>query len=231
MNIYGKNSVYEHLNSKNEVISAVVWEKFSDNKILKLLKEKKIPIKSVKKGELDKIEQGNHQGIILKVPEYEYLNIQDVSFDKENFTIVILDHLEDPHNFGAIIRTCEASGVDLIIIPNDRSVSVTPTAIKTSSGAINNVNICKVNNIVKAIEYLKKEGFWIYALDMNGENYKNVNFDGKKVIIVGNEGSGISNLVRKNSDIIVSLPMVGKINSLNASVATGIMIYEVMFKN
>ena len=140
----------------------------------------------------------------------------------------MLDHLEDTHNFGAIIRTCEAAGVDGIIIPKDRSVKVNSTVMKTSSGAAINMKICMITNLNQTIKYLKDKGYWIFASDMDGENYSKVDYTDKTCLIIGNEGKGISDLVRKSSDFIVSIPMDGKINSLNASVDLGIFVYEVV---
>ena len=140
----------------------------------------------------------------------------------------MLDHLEDTHNFGAIIRTCLAAGVDGIIIPKQRSVKVNQTVMKTSSGAAIRSKICMVANLNHTIKYLKDKGYWFYAADMNGQNYSQVEYDAKTCLIIGNEGSGVSELVKKSSDYIVSIPMKGQFESLNASVATGILIYEVV---
>jgi 23S rRNA (guanosine2251-2'-O)-methyltransferase len=140
----------------------------------------------------------------------------------------MLDHLEDTHNFGAIIRTCEAAGVDGIIIPKDRSVSVNSTVMKTSSGAAVDVKICMVTNLNSTIKYLKEKGYWIVTSEMDGQDYSSVDYKDNMCLIIGNEGKGVSDLVRKNSDFIVSIPMNGKINSLNASVAAGVLIYEVV---
>lgn len=145
---------------------------------------------------------------------------------EDNGLIVMLDHIEDPHNFGAIIRTCEAAGVSGIIIPNDRSVSVNATVIKTSVGTCDNVKIVRVTNLNKTIEYLKKNGYWIFGTDMDGTSYDELDYKGKTCIICGNEGKGMSKLVRDNCDFIASIPMNGKVNSLNASVATAIILFE-----
>ena len=147
---------------------------------------------------------------------------------KKEFFILILDHLEDPHNFGAIIRTCAAAGIKSIIIPKDRSVKVTDVVVKTSVGMIENVKIIMVNNIQNTINKLKDMNYYIYAADMDGENYKNVDYSGKKVLIIGNEGTGISRLTRENSDVIVSIPIKENVESLNASVAAGILIYGML---
>ena len=142
--------------------------------------------------------------------------------------LVMLDSLEDPHNFGAIIRTCECAGVDYIIIPKNRSVSVNSTVYKTSSGALSNVKIVEVVNLNNTITKLKDLGYWIYGAEANGKDYRSIKYDGKTCLIVGSEGHGLKKIVSNSCDEIISLPMKGKINSLNASVAGGILIYEMM---
>ena len=142
--------------------------------------------------------------------------------------IVILDHLEDPHNLGAIIRTSEAAGVDAIIIPQNREVQINATVMKTSVGTLSKVKVSRVSNVVQAMDKLKKNGFWIVGTAMDGEDYRNINYDGKIALVIGNEGNGMSRLVRDNCDFVASIPMYGEVNSLNASVASGIMIYEVV---
>ena len=143
-----------------------------------------------------------------------------------NGFIVMLDHLEDPHNFGAIIRTCEAAGVDGIIIPKDRSVDVNGTVMKTSVGTLDNMKIVSVTNLVNTIEYLKKKGYWVTSTDMEGTCYNKIDYKGSCLIVIGSEGNGVSRLVKENSDFVASIPMKGKVNSLNASVAAGIVIFE-----
>ena len=225
MYIYGKNVVKEAIEKKEKITKAIIYKKFSDESLIFDLQKLNIPIKYVEKFELDKLVNGMHQGIIVNVPDYEYASIDDF-IHKENSFIVILDHLEDPHNLGAIIRTCEAAGVDGIIIPKDRSVEVNATVIKVSTGAINNMNIARVTNLARTMDELKKEGFWIVGTDMNGTNYDEIDYKGKIAIVIGNEGSGMSRIVRESCDFIASIPMIGTTNSLNASVATGIMVYE-----
>lgn len=225
MYIYGKNVVKEAIEKKEKITKAVIYKKFSDENLISALKNLNIPIRYVEKFELDKLVNGMHQGIIVNVPDYEYADI-DNFIHKENSFVVILDHLEDPHNLGAIIRTCEAAGVDGIIIPKDRSVEVNATVIKVSTGAINNMNVARVTNLSRTIKELKKEGFWIVGTDMNGTSYDEIDYKGKIAIVIGNEGAGISRIVRESCDFIASIPMIGTTNSLNASVATGIMVYE-----
>lgn len=225
MYIYGKNVVKEILSSDKKIIEAYVGIKFDDNEILTGLKNK-IKIKYMEKRDLDKIVDGLHQGIILKVEDYEYTDIDDLI--KEDGFLVILDHLEDPHNFGAIIRTCEAAGIDGIIIPKDRSVEVNGTVMKVSTGTLENVPISRVTNLNQTIDYLKKNGYWIIGTDMEGTNYSEIDYKGKIAVIIGNEGSGMSRLTRENCDFIATIPMKGAVNSLNASVATAIVIFKAL---
>lgn len=225
MYIYGKNVVKEAIEKKEKITKAIIYKKFSDEYLISALQKLNIPIRYVEKFELDKLVNGMHQGIIVNVPDYEYAELDDFIHNENSF-VVILDHLEDPHNLGAIIRTCEAAGVDGIIIPKDRSVEVNATVIKVSTGAINNMNVARVTNLSRTIEELKKEGFWIVGTDMNGTSYDQIDYKGKIAIVIGNEGSGMSRIVRESCDFIASIPMIGTTNSLNASVATGIMVYE-----
>lgn len=222
MYVYGKNVAKEMLNKKEKINKAFLYTKFNDNEILSSLKKQNIKIKYLTRDELNKIESGNHQGIILEVDDYKYSSLDDLNDD----IIVMLDHLEDPHNFGAIIRTCEAAGVKNIIIPKDRSVKVTSSVIKVSVGAIENVKIALVNNLVNTIKELKQKGYWIIGTDMQGTDYRNIDYSGKIVLVIGNEGKGLSRLTEENCDFIASIPMRGKVNSLNASVAAALIIYE-----
>lgn len=224
MYIYGKNVALEVLNGNKKVDKAFVQDKFNDREIIKLLKNKKIKYTILSKHDMDRKVDGLHQGIILNIEDYNYASIDEIL--KDNGLIVMLDHIEDPHNFGAIIRTCEAAGVDGIIIPNDRSVCVNATVIKTSVGTTENVKIVRVTNLNNTINYLKKNGYWIIGTDMNGTDYDKLDYKGKTCIICGNEGKGMSKLVRDNCDFIASIPMNGKVNSLNASVATAIILFE-----
>lgn len=225
MYIYGKNVAIETLKNKKKINKAILYKNFKEEEILNLLIKNNIKIKYLEKYEMDKIVNGLHQGIILDVEDYKYATMNDI-LKSDNPLLVILDHLEDPHNLGAIIRTCEAAGVDGIIIPKDRSVEVNATVIKTSVGTVEDVKIVKVTNIVNEINNLKKQGFWIVGTDMIGTNYKKIDYKGKIAIVIGNEGNGISKLVKQNCDFMATIPMNGKTNSLNASVAAGIMIYE-----
>lgn len=225
MYVYGKNVANEIINSNKKIKKAFVSKQFKEPKVLEFLKKQNVSVQYLEKYELDRIVDGNHQGIILQVPDYSYVDISKF-YDQEDAFLVILDHLEDPHNFGAIIRTCEAAGVHGIVIPKDRSVSVNSTVMKVSTGALENMDIACVTNLNTTIQDLKKHGFWIVGTDMNGTNYTEIDYRGKIAIVIGNEGSGMSRLVRESCDFIASIDMVGKINSLNASVATGIIVYQ-----
>lgn len=225
MLVYGKNVALEYLENNKKINRIYLSEKFNDNAIKDLINRRHIVIRHLSKSDMDRKCSGLHQGIILDVEDYKYNSIDSI-LNKENALVVMLDHLEDPHNFGAIIRTCEAAGVDGIIIPNDRSVEVNATVIKTSVGTTEKVNIIRVTNLVNTINELKKNGYWIFGTDMDGEDYTKLNYKGKTCIICGNEGSGMSNLVYKNCDFIASIPMNGTVNSLNASVATGIILFK-----
>ena len=229
MFVYGKNVVIETLKNNHPIKKAIIYKNFQDKNIISALQKKNIPIKFVEKFELDKLANGNHQGIMISIPDYEYVSLDEL-LEKENPLLVILDHLEDPHNLGAIVRTCEAAGVDGIIIPKNRSVEVTSTVMRTSVGALDYVKIARVTNLTETMNYLKKQGFWIVGTDMDGEDYQEIDYRGKTVLVIGNEGSGMSRLVKENCDFIASIPMNGHVNSLNASVAAGIVIYEAISK-
>lgn len=214
MYIYGRNVAKDTKNIKR----AFVQNNFKDKELLNSLN---VPIKFVDKHTLDNMVSGNHQGIILEVEDYKYADISGM-----DDVIVMLDHLEDPHNLGAIIRTCEAGGINSIIIPKDRSVKVTDTVIKTSVGTCDKVKIAQVTNLVNTINDLKKNGYWIIGTDMEGTPYTDIDYNGKIVIVIGNEGNGMSRLVKESCDFIATIPMYGTTNSLNASVATGIVLFE-----
>lgn len=221
MLVWGKNVFNEIDKSK---IRKVYIEKNILNEYISYMQNNKIRYDIVDKKVLDEMAPKNHQGVVVDVYEYEYKDL-DECFDDE--FVLMLDHLEDPHNFGAIIRTCECAGIKHVIIPKDRSVRVNETVIKVSTGAISYVDIIMVSNLSNAIDKLKNNGFFIYGADMDGEDYLGVDYADKKVLVIGNEGKGISPIVSQNCDAIVSIPMTGKINSLNASVSAGILIYGI----
>ena len=225
MFVFGKNVAEEVLNSDKKIEKIFIQDNFKDDNILRLINKRRIEVRKLNKFEMDKKVSGLHQGIILSIEDFKYSSIEDI-LELENPLIVILDHIEDPHNFGAIIRTCEAAGVDGIIIPNDRSVEVNGTVVKTSVGTTEKMRIIRVTNIVKTMEMLKKNGFWIVGTDMNGQDYSTIDYKGKTAIVCGNEGKGMSRLVEENCDFIASIPMYGTDNSLNASVATAVIVFE-----
>lgn len=229
MLVYGRNVAMEYLQNKKKIKKIWIQDSFNDQKLLSLIQMQKITYKKCSKNELDQLANGVHQGIILEVEDYQYATFSDIIKETNDSLLMILDHIEDPHNLGAIIRTCEAAGVDGIIIPKDRSATINATVLKTSVGTTENVKIVQVTNLVQTIMELKKEGYWIVGTDMiNSTDYRKIDYTGKVAIIIGNEGSGMGRLVRESCDFIAKIPMYGKVNSLNASVSAGIMIYEAL---
>lgn len=230
MYIYGKNVLKEKLNSNEKINKVFLVEKFKDYEIIKLLKEKKVKVNYVPVSFLDRKVDGLHQGVVMEVDEEKTYSLDEVisNIDKEYPLLVMLDHLEDPHNFGAIIRTCEALGVDGIIIPNDRSVSINSTVVKTSAGAISHMKIIRVANLTASINKLKGNGYWIIGTDMEGEDYTKIDYKMPICLVIGNEGRGISKIVNDNCDYIATIPMVGKVNSLNASVSCAIILSRIV---
>lgn len=222
MKVYGKN-VFNELDLK-KIRKVYLSKNFNDKKIIDIIKQNKIKYVSVDQKVIDQNFLHN-QGIMIEINDYDYKTMKDINFNDK--MILILDHLEDPHNFGAIIRTCEAKGIKTIIIPKDRSVVVNETVMKTSSGALSNVDIVMVNNLVKCINELKTRGYFIYGAEANGANYKSINYAEKVGLVIGSEGNGLSRLVMNSCDEIISIPMRGKVNSLNASVAAAILIYGI----
>ncbi|MBR2833967.1 MAG: 23S rRNA (guanosine(2251)-2'-O)-methyltransferase RlmB [Bacilli bacterium] len=223
MYIYGKNACTEAI-KKGNVKKIYIYKNYKDREFLNKLADQNVYYKE--KDELDDMVDGNHQGIVVETGDYEYAFLDDILGEEK---IIMLDHLEDPHNFGAIIRTAEAAGIKSII-PKDRSVRVTGTVAKVSVGTVENVNIVVVNNLVNTLKILKKSGYWIIGTDMNGSDYKSLDYSGKIVLVIGNEGKGISRLVKENCDFIASIPMNGTVNSLNASVAAAIIMFEAVRK-
>ena len=227
MLVFGRNVIEEMLNNHEKINKVYLQKNFKEEKLISSIQKYNIEIEYKEKYELDKLVKGTHQGIIGVVKDYEYCELEDI-IDEE--VIIILDHLEDPHNLGAIIRTAEAAGVKAIIIPKDRSVQVNSTVFKVSAGAIENIKIARVTNIVNTMKDLKKNGYWIYGTDMNQDSFKDCEYSEKMALVIGNEGSGMSRLVKDNCDFIISIPMKGQINSLNASVAAGILLFDISLK-
>ncbi len=228
MLVFGRNVAIDLLKKNKNVRKIYFQEGFSDKTIISFSEKAKIPVKICSKKEMDHLCSGVHQGIILDIPDYEYTDLKEILQSDESF-VVMLDHLEDPHNLGAIIRTCEAAGVKSVIIPKDRQVPINSTVMKTSVGTLDNVKVVQVSNLVNAIDQLKEHGYWVVGTSLeNSQDYRSVDYSGKIVLIIGNENNGISKLVSNNCDYLVKIPMYGTTNSLNASVAAGIMIYEVI---
>ena len=228
MLVYGRNVALEILKNPKKVSKVILQNGFDDKKILSLLENSKISVKYQSKKEIDYLADGVHQGILLYVRDYQYYPLGSLLKTEPSF-VVLLDHIEDPHNFGAIIRTCEAASVDAIIIPKDRQVPVNATVMKTSVGTLDSMKIVQVPNLATTIDQLKEHGFWVVgtALD-DSVDYRDIDYSGNIALVIGNEGKGISNLVKKKCDFLAKIPMYGTTNSLNASVASGIMIYEVI---
>ncbi|MBR4672334.1 MAG: 23S rRNA (guanosine(2251)-2'-O)-methyltransferase RlmB [Bacilli bacterium] len=228
MLVYGRNVAKEVLQRPEKVKKVKIQKNFDDKEINSLLEKNKIKTEVLDKKEFAKFDKFSHQGIILDIEDFSYANYKEF-LDVENAKVVILDHIEDPHNLGAIIRTSEAAGITGIIIPKDRSVDVNSTVMKTSAGAVENIKIAKVTNLINVINDLKENGFWIVGTAMAGSvDYRDIDYTGKIALIIGNEGKGVSKAVMEECDYLAKIPMYGKINSLNASVAAGIMIYEVI---
>ena len=233
--VEGRNAVLELLESGKDInkIYVTKGEKHgSINKIIAKAKEQRVIVVEKDKRQMEQLAQNdNYQGVIAIVPPYEYCEIEDILQEaqqkgQEPF-VLILDGIEDPHNLGSIIRTAETAGVHGIIIPKRRAAAVNSTVNKVSAGAVQYMKIARVTNITDAIEKLKKEGLWICGTDINTDTYYySQDLTGPLVIVIGNEGNGISEKVKKNCDFLVKIPMNGKVTSLNASVSTGIVVYE-----
>lgn len=228
--IYGRKPVLDSLDTDIKIYKAYIQKQNSKlvDTIIKKLEEKNIEIFFVDKRFFDKIDM-NHQGVMLEVESFKYATMDDV---KDANRLIILDKIEDPHNLGAIIRSAESFGFDGVIIPERRSASVTSTVYKTSAGAINNIKVIRVTNLTRTIKDLKDMGFWIYGLAGEADSdISKADLKGKVTLVIGNEGEGISRLVRENCDMLINIPMLGKVNSLNASVAAGISMYELLRQN
>lgn len=229
--IYGRLSSLNCL-SVSKVKNVYLQHNFSEKNILSLIAKKGITPKYVDVNYLNQLSNnGNHQGIIVEIFPHEYCSVEEIianGKDKKQPLILILDEIEDPQNFGAIIRSADAFGVDGIIVKSTNQVPLNWTVAKVSTGAIEYVKVAQVPNLNNVIKTLKENGYWIYAADGSAEeSYEKVNYDGKVALIVGSEGRGISNLVMKNSDFIIKIPMTGHVNSLNVSVSTGILLSRI----
>ena len=233
--IIGRNAVSEALRSGRNIDTLLVVRgerNGSVGRIIAECKEKGVVIKEVDKKKLDFMcGQGNHQGVAAYAAVHEYSSVEDIFALAEERGeapfIILCDELEDPHNLGAIIRTAETAGAHGVIIPKRRNASLTWAVGKASAGAVEYVPVARVGNLASTIDDLKKRGLWVYTADMDGQNWCETDFSGPVALVVGSEGNGVSRLIREKSDFVVSLPMKGKITSLNASVAAGILMYEV----
>lgn len=233
--VIGRNAVAELLKSGREVENIIIAKGEPEGPVLKIIamaREKGIVVKNADRKKLDFMCGGaNHQGVVANVPAHEYSSVEEIlEFAKsknEPPFIIICDEIEDSHNLGAIIRTAEACGVHGIIIPKRRNVGLNFIVAKTSCGALEYVKVARVSNLNSTIEKLKKENIWVYCADMDGRPWCKTDFSGGAALVVGSEGNGVSRLVKEHCDVTVSLPMYGKVNSLNASVAAGVIMYEI----
>ena len=232
--IYGKNPVIEAIRAK-KALKVFLVNNFSDQKINNLIKENRLNVVYISPNEMDKMCNGVHQGIAAELKPYQTVSLEEIihkAKNKEKKIIVMLDGIEDPHNLGAILRSADVFEASGIILPKHNSVSLNATVAKTSAGAINYVPVAVVNNLNRAIKTLKDEGYWIVSTDGSAtQSYSSIKYDFPVVVVIGSEGKGVSSLVIKNSDYIVKIPQFGHVNSLNASVAAGILLAEVHKSN
>lgn len=234
--IVGRHAVKEAITSGHSINKILIQDgikKQQINDILKNAKDQKIIVQTVPKSKLDFLSTAPHQGVAALIAPYEYADFdQFLKQQKEGLsTVMILDGLEDPHNLGSILRTADASGVDGVIIPKRRSVSLTQTVAKASTGAIQHVPVIRVTNLAKTIDELKDNGFWVAGTEANNAtDYRELEADMSLAIVIGSEGQGMSRLVSDKCDFYIKIPMVGHVNSLNASVAASLMMYEVFRK-
>jgi 23S rRNA (guanosine2251-2'-O)-methyltransferase len=228
--IYGKNPVIEAIKAK-KALKVFVITNFNDQKILNLIKENQLNMISIPPNEMERMCHGVHQGVAAELKPYQTVSLEEIIYkakNKDKKIIVMLDGIEDPHNLGAILRSADVFEASGIILPKHNSVSLNATVAKTSAGAINYVPVAVVNNLNQAISKLKEEGYWVVATDGSANiSYSSLKYDFPVVVVIGSEGKGVSPLVLKNSDYIVKIPQFGHVNSLNASVAAGILLAEV----
>lgn len=232
----GRNAILEVLRSGRDIEKIMVARgnvEGTIKRIVAMAAEKGVVIQEVSRQKLDEISQTkNHQGVIAIVSAHNYVEVDDIlavaKERQEDPFLLLLDGITDPHNLGAILRTAECAGVHGVVIPKRRSVGLNATVGKTSAGALEYMPVARVTNIVKTMEYLKKQGLWIACADMKGLDHFDTNMKGALALVIGSEGDGVSRLVKENCDFTVSIPMYGKISSLNASVAAGLLMYEVV---
>lgn len=230
MKLEGKNPIREVINSGASINKLYVLDKTTDQQIrewVQIAKKNHAKIEWVDKKTLDKLSTtGHHQGIIAECTDFEYADLDEILKKDGDLLLVLLDGLQDPHNLGSVIRVAECAGADAVIIPSRNSVVVNETVIRVSAGASAHMPVCKVGNLNATIEKLKKHNVWVFGADMNGEAMYKTNLKGNVALVIGAEGSGLSKLTGELCDQIVSIPMYGKVNSLNASVSAGILLYE-----
>lgn len=233
--IIGRNAVIELLKSGREIENILIAKgerEGSINRIISMAREKGVVVKNVDRKKLDFMcANGNHQGVAANVPAHSYSTVDEIlelaESRGESPFIVICDEIEDSHNLGAIIRSAEACGAHGIIIPKRRNVGLNFIVAKTSCGALEYMKVARVSNLASTIEELKKKNIWVYCADMDGQPWCKTDFSGGCALVIGNEGKGVGRLIKEKSDVTVALPMRGKVNSLNASVAAGILMYEI----
>jgi 23S rRNA (guanosine2251-2'-O)-methyltransferase len=232
MKIEGRNSVYELLKTDKEIDKVLVQKDLKDDaskRLINVMRSHKVKVQLVDKYVIEKeSESKRSQGFIAYTSDYKYFDVYDILEDvkdKDGF-VVVLNEILDPHNLGSIIRVCECAGVDGIIIGKDRSASVNDTVMRISAGAPNHVKVARVTNINNAIDTLKEHGFWVYGAEVGGQEIYKADLKGKLCLVIGGEDSGVKRLTKEKCDGIISIPMYGKVNSLNASVACGVCIYE-----
>ena len=233
--IYGKNPVIEAINAR-KALKVFLVHNFSDQKVLNLIKENKLPVVNVSPTEMEKMANGGvHQGLAAELKPYQTVSLDEIIIrakKKDKKIIVMLDNIEDPHNLGAILRSADVFEASGVVLPKHNSVSLNATVAKTSAGAINYVPVAVVNNLNQAIKQLKEEGYWVVSTDGSATiSYSSLKYDFPVVVVIGSEGKGVSSLVLKNSDYVVKIPQFGHVNSLNASVAAGILLAEVRKTN
>ena len=229
--IYGKNPVIEAINAK-KALKVFLVHNFNDQKVINLIRDNKLPVVNISPNEMEKMcEGGVHQGLAAELKPYQTVSLEEIIIKankKNKKIIVMLDNINDPHNLGAILRSADVFEAAGIILPKHNSVSLNATVAKTSAGAINYVPVAVVNNLNQAIKTLKEEGYWVVSTDGSATiDYSSIKYDFPVVVVIGSEGKGVSPLVLKNSDYIVKIPQFGHVNSLNASVAAGILLAEV----
>ena len=233
--IEGRNAVLEALRAGKPIDKLYVLDGCPDGPVRTIIREAKkgdTIINYVKKERLDQLsETGHHQGVIAMAASYEYATVEDIlekAREKGEATFIfVLDNIEDPHNLGAMIRTANLAGAHGVIIPKRRAVGLTPTVARTSAGAINYTPVAKVTNLKQTMEQLKKEGMWFVCADMDGTPYYQMDLKGPMGLVIGNEGEGVSRLIKETCDFVASIPMKGDIDSLNASVAAGVLAFEI----